>query len=446
MRTIDLIERKKRGEAHSAAELAFLVNGFTEGGIPDYQMSAWLMAVCFQGMSDVETTDLTMAMADSGQRLDLSSIDGVKCDKHSTGGVADTTTLVLMPLVAAAGGRVAKMSGRGLGFTGGTIDKLEAVPGFRANLSVAAFEAQVRRIGLALTGQTPDIAPADGKIYALRDVTGTINSRPLIASSIMSKKIAAGADKILLDVKCGDGAFMKTVEDAIALASLMVKIGAGAGRDTMAVISRMDEPLGRNVGNSLEVAEAVAVLTGGGDSRLKELCVFLAANMLVQAGLRPSLSEATRFCLELLDTGAAADKFREFIQAQGGDPNIVSQPELLGQARNQNTIKATSSGFISAAHASLIGTASLLLGAGRERKGDRVDSRAGIEVCKRTGDTVGNGDPLAIIHFDKVAPHKLVQAESALRQAFVIGQHPPKVLPLVVATVDGAGVHLTPTT
>ena len=444
MRMTDLIEKKKTGLPHSMDELAFIVKGFTAGIIPDYQMSAWLMAVLFKGMTEGETTGLTLAMADSGQRLDLSGVAGVKCDKHSTGGVADTTTLVVLPIVAAAGVPIAKMSGRGLGFTGGTIDKLEAIKGFRTSLPVAEFVDQVRRIGLALTGQTPDIAPADGKIYALRDVTGTVNSMPLIASSIMSKKIAAGADKILLDVKCGDGAFMKNQADALALAELMVRIGGIAGRETKALISRMDEPLGRNVGNSLEVAEAVAVLNGGGDARLRGLCVMLAGHILHMAGQGQTVALACETAERMISTGAAAGKFAEFIAAQGGDATVVEKPERIGTARYKKKLLSDESGYINAMQASLIGVASVLLGAGRERKGDPVDLVAGLELCVRCGDPVTSGDTLAILHYNDIAPEKIDQAEKLVRQACRIGKQPLEPENLVIAVVDGAGVHLTP--
>jgi pyrimidine-nucleoside phosphorylase len=440
----DLIEKKKIGLTHSSDELAFIVKGFTDGDIPDYQMSAWLMAVLFKGMTDQETTGLTLAMADSGKRLDLSGIAGVKCDKHSTGGVADTTTLVVLPIVAAVGVPVAKMSGRGLGFTGGTVDKLEAIPGFKTSLPVPDFVDQVRRIGLALTGQTPDIAPADGKIYALRDVTGTVNSMPLIASSIMSKKIAAGADKILLDVKCGDGAFMKNQADAVALAELMVKIGGIAGRETKALISRMNEPLGRNVGNSLEVAEAIAVLHGGGDSRLRELCLLLAGHILMMAGQGKSIDSACAVAATMISSGEAARKFAEFIAEQGGDAAVVEQPERLGTARYTKRLRAEESGHVTAMQASAIGIASVLLGAGRERKGDPVDLVAGIELCVRCGDSVTRGDTLAVLHYNDIAPEKIAQAETLVSQACRIGKQPVAVENLVIALVDGAGAHLTP--
>ena len=444
MRMTDLIELKKMGKAHSPVELRYIIDGFTAGTVPDYQMSAWMMAVLFQGMTDEETSALTLAMAGSGKQLDLSSIEGVKCDKHSTGGVADTTTLVVIPVVASTGVRVAKMSGRGLGFTGGTIDKLEAIPGFRTELSVSEFMDQVSRIGVAVIGQTADIAPADGKIYALRDVSGTVNSRPLIASSIMSKKIAAGADRILLDVKCGDGAFMKSESDAISLARLMVKIGENVGRKTVAVISRMDEPLGRFVGNSLEVAEAIAVLKGAGDARLRELCICLAGHLLHLAGNHQSVSDACSVASNQISSGAAAEKMSQFIAAQSGDAKVVDQPERMGKAKYSKQILADESGYIAAVKASNIGIASVLLGAGRERKGEQVDLLAGIELCVRSGDAVARGDVLAVIHYNEIEAERIVRAEKMITQACLIRHEPEREKNIVIGLVDSVGVHLTP--
>ena len=346
MRMVDLIEKKKLAGVHDAAELRYIVDGYTAGAIPDYQMAAWLMAVRLRTLSREETVELTLAMAESGSQLDLSHIAGVKVDKHSTGGVADTTTLIVTPLVAAAGVKVAKMSGRGLGFTGGTIDKLESIPGFRTALTIDEFVGQVQRIGLAITSQTPDIAPADGKIYALRDVTATVDSLPLIAASVMSKKIAAGADKILLDVKYGSGAFMKTLTEAEELARVMVDIGAGVGRETLAMISSMEEPLGTGIGNSLEIAEAIEILSGGGDRRLCGFCVEMASQMLQLA--QPDLSQqaAAEKIRQLLASGAALAKFREFVEAQGGDGRVVDDASLLGTAAHSLEIVSGNAGFV----------------------------------------------------------------------------------------------------
>ena len=342
LRMVDLIEKKKQGKSHDEAEIRFIVRGYTAGELPDYQMSAWLMAVWFRGLSTAETAWLTMAMAHSGKIVDLSEIDGIKVDKHSTGGVGDTTTLIITPLVAAAGVKVAKMSGRGLGFTGGTIDKLEAIPGFRTSLATGEFTAQLQRVGMAVMGQTDDLAPADGKIYALRDVSATVDSIPLIAASVMSKKIAAGADKILLDVKYGSGAFMKTVAAATELARVMVGIGTDAGRETVAVISSMEEPLGTTIGNSLEVAEAIEVLSGKGDSRLRDYCIFLAAKMLLLAKPLLSMTAATDTIRGLLDSGAGLAKFGEFVEAQGGDRRIVPRLRIDADrldAQNKRTCR-----------------------------------------------------------------------------------------------------------
>ena len=401
MRMVDLIEKKKLAGVHDAAELRFIVEAYTAGAIPDYQMAAWLMAVRLRTLNKQETVELTLAMAESGRQLDLSQIAGIKVDKHSTGGVADTTTLIVTPLVAAAGAKVAKMSGRGLGFTGGTIDKLESIPGFRTALTTDEFIGQVQRIGLAITSQTPDIAPADGKIYALRDVTATVDSLPLIAASVMSKKIAAGADKILLDVKYGSGAFMKTLPEAEALARVMVDIGNDAGRETLAMISSMEEPLGTGIGNSLEIAEAIEVLSGRGDQRLCEFCIEMASQMLRMA--QPDLSQpaATETIRQLLTSGAALAKFREFIEAQGGDGNVVTDPGLLGTAANCLEILSSQAGFVCSMQSAELGRGSILLGAGREKKGDPIDLHAGIKLHVRCGDAVAIGQRLATLYYDK---------------------------------------------
>lgn len=346
MRMVDLIEKKKQGGCHDEAEIHFIIRGYTLGDIPDYQMSAWLMAVWFRGLSTAETVALTMAMAHSGKIIDLSLIAGVKIDKHSTGGVADTTTLIVAPLVAAAGVKVAKMAGRGLGFTGGTIDKLESIPGFRTSLDAGEFIDQLQRVGMAIMGQTADLAPADGRIYALRDVSATVDSIPLIAASVMSKKIAAGADKILLDVKYGSGAFMKTVADATELARVMVGIGTDVGRETMAVITSMEEPLGTAIGNSLEVAEAIEVLSGTGDARLRGVCIFLAAKMLLMAEPLLGMTATTAKISSLLDNGAGLVKFQEFIEAQGGDRRVVQNRSLLGMSSRILELGASHEGYI----------------------------------------------------------------------------------------------------
>ena len=441
MRMADLIEKKKQGGFHEASEIRFIIQGCTTGEIPDYQLAAWLMAVWFRGLSAAETVTLTLAMADSGTQLDLSMIDGVKVDKHSTGGVADTTTLIVAPLVAAAGVKVAKMSGRGLGFTGGTIDKLESIPGFRTSLTAAQFTAQVQRVGMAVIGQTADLAPADGKLYALRDVTATVDSIPLIAASVMSKKIAAGADKILLDVKYGSGAFMKTVSDAQALARVMVDIGTGAGRETAAVISSMEEPLGTAIGNALEVAEAIDVLSGSGDARLSDFCVLLAAKLLRMAAPKLQLPEAMARIRKLLDSGAGLAKFQEFVAAQGGDSRVVQERELLGSASRSLELRAEQKGYIVRMDSSDLGRAAILLGAGRAKKGDAIDLTAGIKLHRRCGNYVETGELLATLFFGE--PVDPAQAQRLIREAIHLAAAPLPVADLIAGTVDGAGWHET---
>ncbi|WP_258358738.1 pyrimidine-nucleoside phosphorylase [Moorella sulfitireducens (nom. illeg.)] len=394
----DLIRRKRDGEALEPAEIELLIRDYTTGAIPDYQMAAFLMAVYFRGMTREETAALTRAMVASGEQMDWSAVPGVKVDKHSTGGVADTTTLVLAPLVAAAGVPVVKMAGRGLGHTGGTIDKLESIPGFRVQLSREEMVRQVKEIGLAITAQTGELAPADGKLYALRDVTATVESIPLIAGSVMSKKIAAGADAIVLDVKVGSGAFMPDLASARELAQVMVALGQEIGRRTVAVITNMDEPLGMMVGNALEVKEAIAVLRGGGPQELREICLTLGSQMLLLAGAAGSDGEARRRLEGLMDGGGALAKFRQFIGAQGGDPEVTDRPELLPAAREQITVTSPAGGYISAVQARLVGEAAMLLGAGRVTKESVIDPAAGIELKKRRGDYVNAGEPLAVFH------------------------------------------------
>lgn len=439
MRMVDLIEKKKHGGCHDAAEIKFIVEGFTDGWIPDYQMSAWLMAVWFRGLIKAETVSLTLEMAASGSQLDLSAIGGITVDKHSTGGVADTTTLIVTPLVAAAGVKVAKMAGRGLGFTGGTIDKLESIPGFRAALTEQEFLSQVNRIGLAVIGQTTELAPADGKIYALRDVSGTVDCLPLIAASIMSKKIASGAKKILLDVKYGSGAFMKTVEDAAELAGVMVDIGSGSGRETVAYITSMEEPLGAGIGNSMEVAEAVDILSGRGDARLRAFCVILAARLLVLAEAAPNQAEAERMTERLLDSGAGLAKFREFIAAQGGDGRVTEDLSLLGSAACSQEVTAEQSGFVTGMETAELGRAAILLGAGRAKKGDTLDLTAGIQMHCRCGMKIETGQNLATLHFSR--EKNPAEAAAIVRQAIRIGPDPAPASPLIAGVVDAAGWH-----
>lgn len=398
MRMVDLIEKKRDGSALTNEEIRFFINQYTKGEIPDYQVSALLMAIYFQDMNDQERADLTLAMVESGDQIHLTEIDGIKVDKHSTGGVGDTTTLVLGPLVAACGVPVAKMSGRGLGHTGGTIDKLEAIEGFHVELTTDQFTKQVNEFKLAVIGQSGNLTPADKKLYALRDVTGTVNSIPLIASSIMSKKIAAGADAIVLDVKTGEGAFMKTVEDSRALAKAMVQIGNNVGRQTMAIISDMSQPLGFAIGNSLEVKEAIDTLRGKGPADLTELCLVLGSQMVVVGGKANDLDEARKMLLEVIENGKALEVFKDFIQAQGGNPAVVDQPELLPQAAFTFEVPSKESGYVSFIEADEVGTAAMLLGAGRATKESEIDLAVGIVLHKKVGDSVEAGESLATIH------------------------------------------------
>ncbi|SHF28454.1 thymidine phosphorylase [Desulfofundulus australicus DSM 11792] len=400
MRMYDIILKKRQGLELSTEEINFFIRGYTAGEIPDYQAAALLMAIFFQGLNFRETADLTVAMAGSGDQVDLSGIPGCKVDKHSTGGVGDKTTLVLAPLVAAAGVPVAKMSGRGLGHTGGTVDKLESIPGFKVNLSPDDFIRQVREIGVAIVAQTGNLVPADKKLYALRDVTATVDSIPLIASSVMSKKIAAGADAIVLDVKTGNGAFMRSVEDASALARTMVAIGRLAGKKVVALISDMEQPLGFAAGNALEVREAIETLSGRGPSDLRELCLLLGSHMLVLAGVTSRVEDGIKLLTGLLERGHALAKFREMVQAQGGDPRVVDEPDRLPEALQKEQVAAQENGFVEAIHAEMIGRAAMLLGAGRKTREDTIDPAVGVVVHKKVGDRVGRGDALATLHIN----------------------------------------------
>ena len=401
MRMIDIIEKKRDGKSLSKEEIEFFIKGYTEGDIPDYQASSLAMAIFFQDMNEEERAALTMAMVNSGDVIDLSKVNGIKVDKHSTGGVGDTTTLVLAPLVAAVGVPVAKMSGRGLGHTGGTIDKLESIDGFHVEISEADFIKLVNEDQVAVIGQTGNLTPADKKIYALRDVTGTVNSIPLIASSIMSKKIAAGADAIVLDVKTGNGAFMKTLEDAEALAHAMVSIGNNVGRNTMAIISDMSQPLGRAIGNALELKEAIDTLNGQGPEDLTELVLTLGSQMVVLAERASTLEEARQLLNEAIENGSALDKFKTFLENQGGDASVVDSPELLPTAEYQIDYKAKSSGVVSELIANEIGVASMMLGAGRQTKEDDIDLSVGIVLNKKVGDNVNEGESLLTIHSNR---------------------------------------------
>lgn len=434
MRAVELIEKKRDGHALTREEIRFLINGYMQGDIPDYQMAAWAMAVYFRGMGEEETVYLTEALIDSGQQVDLSDIQGIVVDKHSTGGVGDTTTLVLAPLVAACGVPVAKMSGRSLGFTGGTIDKLEAIPGFCTQMEKDQFIRQVNDIGLAVIGQTEELVPADKKLYALRDVTGTVASLPLIASSIMSKKIAAGAEKIVLDVKTGSGAFMKSVDDAIALAKLMVKIGRGMGRETVAVISDMNQPLGRAVGSALEVREAILTLQGKGDARLLELCLELGSHMLVLAGEAVSAAEGRTRLEAALSDGRALEKMKQWIAAQGGDAQVVDDVDRLVLAPYRCTVAAPTSGYVARFDTQQLGAAAGLLGAGRQVKDEPVDPSVGLLIHRRLGDFVAAGEPLYTIYS---RTSSVSEVEACLLEAVEWSCKPPIVPPLIHQVIIG---------
>ncbi|MBU3100458.1 MULTISPECIES: pyrimidine-nucleoside phosphorylase [Clostridium] len=401
MRMVDIISKKRDGKELTTKEINFFIEGYTKGIIPDYQASSLAMAIYFQDMNDRERADLTMAMVNSGDTIDLSGIEGIKVDKHSTGGVGDTTTLVLAPLVAALDIPVAKMSGRGLGHTGGTIDKLESISGFHVEITIKQFIDLVNRDKVAVVGQSGNLTPADKKLYALRDVTGTVNSIPLIASSIMSKKIAAGANAIVLDVKTGAGAFMKTDKDAENLAHAMVQIGNNVGRNTMAIISDMSQPLGFAIGNALEVKEAIDTLRGEGPEDLTELVLTLGSQMVVLAKKANTLDEARKMLIEVIKNGKAIDKFKVFIKNQGGDESIVDNPEKLPQAKYKIDVPALTSGFVSNMVADEIGIAAMLLGAGRATKEDKIDLAVGLMLRRKVGDTVKKGDPLATIYSNR---------------------------------------------
>lgn len=439
MRMYDIIEKKRDGFALSEEEITYFVNGFTKGKIPDYQMAALLMAIYFSGMNETETLKLTMAMADSGDRLELSAINGIKVDKHSTGGVGDKTSLVLAPMVAALGVPVAKMSGRGLGHTGGTIDKLESIPGFSTALSEQQFIDNVNTIGLALVGQTANLAPADKKLYALRDVTATVDNMSLIASSIMSKKLASGADAIVLDVKTGSGAFMKNENDALQLAREMVAIGKGAGRQTIAVVTNMEEPLGNAVGNALEVKEVIETLKGRGPKDLLSVSMVLGSYMLLLAGKTATVEEGMSLLMRTIEDGSALNKFREFIEAQNGNGDVIDQPQLLPQAKIVMQVTAAAAGFVSAIDARQVGQASLVLGGGRETKESIIDLSVGIVLHKKVGDSVARGDILATIHAND--PDRLKQANELITGAFELSDTPVELPKLIRWVVSDRGVE-----
>lgn len=436
MRAYDLIRRKRDGGELSPEELGFLVRAYTDGDLPDYQMAAFLMAVFFRGMTEAETTALTLAMAESGEMNDLSVLPGVAVDKHSTGGVADTTTLVLGPLVAACGVTVAKMSGRGLGHTGGTIDKLESIPGFRTALSREEFLDVVQSAGLAVVGQSGELCPADKKIYALRDVTATVDCIPLIASSIMSKKLAGGSHGIVLDVKCGNGAFMKDLERARELARAMVAIGRRAGRETVAVISDMNQPLGMAVGNALEVEEAVLTLAGQGPQRLTDLCLTLGGEMVTLAGRTADPEEGRRIVAEALASGAGLEAFARWVEAQGGDPRVAHDPGLLPRAPVRRVVRSEAEGFVTRVDSERLGVAAMELGAGRRRKEDAIDLTVGLQLRVGLGDRVVIGQELAVIHSSTEA--QAAEAAERVRAAYGLSAEPSEPPPLVYEVIRTA--------
>ena len=429
MRMYDLILKKKQGGELSTDEIRYMIEGFTEGSIPDYQMSAMTMAICFRGMTPRETVDLTLAMRDSGDVLDLSGIKGVKVDKHSTGGVGDKTSLALTPIIAALGVPVAKMSGRGLGHTGGTIDKLECFDGFTTALSEEQFAENVNTIGIAIAGQTANLAPADKKLYALRDVTATVDQMSLIASSIMSKKLASGSDAIVLDVKTGNGAFMKKLEDSRALAKEMVSIGTMAGKKTVAVITDMDQPLGRAVGNSLEVREAIDTLRGEGPADFKEVVFALGSQMLMLAGRAADEKEARALMEGVIQDGSALDKFAQFVRAQGGDAAPVYDTSLLPVAGKTLEVTAKESGYVHRILAEDIGIACMTLGGGRETKESAIDLSVGIILEKKNGDAVSDGEVLATIYGNDDA--KMQAAYEKIAHAYEIAKEPAAFVPVV---------------
>lgn len=431
MRMVDIISKKRNGLALTEEEIQFFISGYMNEEIPDYQVSALLMAIYYQGMTEEETAYLTNSMTKSGDVIDLSSIHGHKVDKHSTGGVGDKTTFIVGPLAAAAGIPVAKMSGRGLGHTGGTIDKLEAIPGMQVELSNDEFIQQVNQYKLSVVGQTGHLAPADKKLYALRDVTATVDSIPLIASSVMSKKIASGADSIVLDVKTGSGAFMKSIDDARELARRMVKIGEKLGRNTTAVISNMNQPLGYEIGNANEIKEAVQVLQGQPIQDLRELAIELTTHMTLLAGVYSDETTAKKNLAELLDNGQAYEAFKQFIQAQQGDISVIEDLSLLPTASHHHEIKSPSDGYLYEMEAEKIGLAAMHLGAGRQTKEDTIDHAAGITLLKKTGDEVRQGEPIAILHSNK----EVNVAESLFLDAITISDDKPESLPMIYEVI-----------
>jgi pyrimidine-nucleoside phosphorylase len=428
MRAVDIIIKKRDRKKLSSAEIDFFIQGYARGDIPDYQAAAWAMAVLLNGMDAEETTDLVMAMAKSGEMLDHSDITIKTIDKHSTGGVGDKTTLVVEPIAAACGLKVGKMSGRGLGFTGGTLDKMESIPGFRHDLSITEFKQQLKEVGLVLAGQNDKLAPADGKFYALRDVTGTVQSIPLIASSIMSKKIAAGAQAIILDVKTGLGAFMRTMEEARQLAELMVQIAGLSGRKAVAILSDMNQPLGSAVGNALEVKEALETLQGRGPREFRAHCLLVASHMLILSGTAQSEDEAQQLAERALNEGGALDRFRALVSAQGGDVNYIDNPDLLPAAEFVETYCAESSGWINQVHARIVGETAAALGAGRFIKDDPIDHSVGMQIHVKVGKKIERESPLYTVH--AASKESMAEAMQNLKSAVTISEKPVEPLPL----------------
>jgi len=433
MRIVDLINKKKHGESLTKEEIEFFIFGYTKGELPDYQVSALLMAIYFKGMEDREIADLTDAMVRSGDTVDLSKIEGIKVDKHSTGGVGDKISLIVIPLVASTGVPVAKMSGRGLGHTGGTIDKLEAIEGFKVELSNEEFISNVNTHKMAIVGQSGNLTPADKKLYALRDVTGTIDSIPLIASSIMSKKIAAGSDAIVLDVKVGSGAFMKTLEDARELATTMVGIGNSLGRRTVAVITNMDQPLGHEIGNANEVKEAIEVLSGHGAEDETEVALTIASYMAVLGGAFDNRDDARKHFEKIIASGEAIELLKKFVEIQGGNSDVITHPEKLPQAKNHIEVKSDIEGYVAGFDSEKIGISAMMLGAGRRKKEDNIDYSAGITLKKKLGTYVNLGDVLCVLHTNL---DDVFEAEKVVRSAFVISGHKPEPVKYIYEIIE----------
>jgi pyrimidine-nucleoside phosphorylase len=436
MRVVDLIRRKRDSGELTREEIEQLIATYTKGDVPDYQMSAWLMAVVLRGMTRQETASLTEAMLHSGQVLDFSGLVGRKVDKHSTGGVGDKTSLVIAPIVAAGGLKVPMISGRGLGHSGGTLDKLESIPGFNVNLSLADFERVLATCGCALIGQTAEIAPADKKIYALRDVTGTVESPALICASIMSKKLAEGIDALVLDVKAGSGAFMKNIEDAANLAELLVETGKRMGKKVVALLTDMNQPLGHTAGNAMEVVESIEVLSGAGPADLRELCLELAAWMFLLGERVKTIDDGKKLSADLIASGHAREKFREIVGLQGGDVGVVDDPRRLKRARQTLDVTSPSAGFIAATRCEQLGIACVVLGGGREKKDDAIDAAVGLEFHKRIGDSVERGEALCTLHYN--AETRLEEARGLVETAYQIEPEKPKTIPPLIHRVIGA--------